>query len=256
MSISSLQTHAFLLSIQYISNFKKMAPNLHEKRTPSARAVASQPQTTSKTANATRTSSQQPSTARSKSQPKTVSVRSRGTQQSRKKTPAPASDNASTESEDSPLEGCKKSSRLSLSTQQLAIGNALDKVSEDSIHPINKDLLNIDTYLLHEIYVDKEQQITITENINKVNQKYHVANIQVALDSKFKGKAKIYPPSQGSIGLILVEKKEKKQKQKHTLFSVYKYDKSLLFLLRPMLQKWWRLYYDLKFVIDNINMVV
>ena len=83
-------------------------------------------------------------------------IKSRGTQQSRKKTPTPALDNASTELEDSPSQGREKSSQLPLSAQQLAIEDASNKVSEDSIYLIDKDLLNIDTYLLYEIYIDKE----------------------------------------------------------------------------------------------------
>ena len=146
-----------------------MAPNLREKRTPSARAVASQPQTASETANATRPSSQRPSAARSRSQPKTVSVRSRGAQQSKKKTPPPTAKDALTESEDSPLQGRDKSSRPPPSAQQPATENASDGASEDSIHPINEELLDLDTHLVHDVYVSKDWQVTVAENIDKLD---------------------------------------------------------------------------------------
>ena len=85
-----------------------------------------------------------------------MSVRSWGTQQSKKKTPPPTAKDALIELEDSPSQGCDKSSWLPPSIQQPAIENASDRASENSIHLIDKELLDLDTHLIHNIYVDKD----------------------------------------------------------------------------------------------------
>ena len=173
----------------------------------------------------------------------------------RKRLPPTAKD-ASTESEDSPSQGRDKSSRPPPSAQQPATENASDGASEDSIHPTDEELLDLDTHLVHDVYVGKDWQVTVAENIDELDWKYRVANIQAALDSKFKGRAKVHPPSWGPTGLILAGKKEKKQKWKRTLLGVYKYDKPLLWSLRPMLKEWWRLHHDLKFATGDIDMII
>ena len=129
-----------------------------------------------------------------------MSFRSRSAQKTNEKTPLPTTGDTSTESEDSPSQGRYKSSRPPPFAQQPATANASDEVSKDSINPTDEDLLDVDTHLLHEINVGKDWQLTVAENVDEVGWEYRLANIQAAIEMKFKGKAKIHPPSWGPTG--------------------------------------------------------
>ena len=87
----------------------------------------------------------------------------------RKRLPPPTAKDALTESEDSPSQGRDKSSRPPPSAQQPATENASDGASEDSIHPTDEELLDLDTHLVHDVYVGKDWQVTVAKNIDELD---------------------------------------------------------------------------------------